>query len=91
LKYCGITSPSRSFETLVHFVQHRNQADGINVEHRLRKTFDARERMIAGHGQNTVKPFAVQEPSFALQAVAIEVLAGEMNDDFLAGIQDGFT
>ena len=46
--------------------------------------------MIAGHGQNTVKPFAVQEPGFTLQAVAIEVLAGEMNDDFLAGLQDGF-
>ena len=72
----------------IHFVEHRQQPDRIDVEHRLGAAMIAGCRIVAAEGQDVVKPFAGELPGFAFEAVAIEVLAREMNQNFLAAVED---
>ena len=37
-----------------------------------------------------MKTFAIQQPRFAFESVSIEVFAGEMNDNFFAGVKNRF-
>jgi len=75
-------------QPLIHLVQHRYQADGIDVEDRLGETFVSRGGIIAGHGEDIVKALAVEQPRFAFESVPIQIFAGEMNDDFFARVKD---
>ena len=80
---------SRGVEAAIHSGQQRNEADGVDVEDRLGEAFAAADGVVAGHGEDVVEAFAVKHPGFGLEAVAVEVFAGEVDDDLFAGIEDG--
>ena len=82
---------ARVVETVIHLVQHRNQTDGVVVEDRFRHSLVAADRMVPGHGEDIVKPLAMQLPGFTPQSIAIEVLARKVDDDFFPRIEDGLS
>ena len=45
-------------EPAVHFLQHCDQANGIDVEHGLSETVIAGDWIVSGHGQNIVETLA---------------------------------
>jgi len=80
----------RSNEASIHFIKHCQKTNGIDVEHRLGLSAVALGRIVATESQDIVKSFARKLPSFAFQAVAIEILARKMDQYFFVGIEDRF-
>jgi hypothetical protein len=78
----------RDHEPVVHVLQHGQQAHRVGVEDRLGMAGDAAGGVIAREGEDVGEPSVGQQPSFALESVAVEIFAGEMNDHVLAGLAD---
>jgi hypothetical protein len=76
-------------EAIINSGQQRNEPDGVDIEDGLGAAQAAAEGVVAGHGEDVVEAFAVEHPGFGLEAVAVKVLAGEVDDDLFAGIEDG--
>ena len=60
-----------------------------SLEHRLGRAARAGNRKVARHREDVVKALAVQQPRLALERVAVEVLASEVNDHLLARVKRG--
>ncbi len=83
-KRSGFAVRPGDFQPLVHRAEHGDQAHRIQVEHRQRLPLETRRRVIAGQRQDVVKPLRRVTPGGGFDAVAIEVLAGEVDDELRA-------
>ena len=79
---------ARAIPAAIHLVEHRQQSDRIDVEHRLGAAVVAGCGVVAAEGQDVVETFAGELPGFAFEAVAVKILAREMNQNFLAAVED---
>ena len=67
-------------ETAIHLLEQPEQADRIDIKHRLAPSADPRSRIVAGQHEDIVKTLAREMPRLALKAITIKILTGQMND-----------
>lgn len=72
---------SGDLEALVHRTQESDQADRVEVEDRFGDAAKAGARIVAGDRQDVEKTFGRVAPGGGFQAVAIHVLAGQVDDN----------
>jgi L-lysine 2,3-aminomutase len=66
--------------------EQRQEADGIDVKDRLGAAADADARVVAAQDQEIAETLVGQVPGLALQRVAVEILAGEMDHGLASGV-----
>ena len=82
----GLPPRPGTLEPLVHRPQQRDQADRVEVEHRLGPAAEAAGRIVAGDGQDVLEALGGVAPGGRFQAVAVHVLAGQVQDDAAAAL-----
>ena len=69
-------------QSLVHQPDHLEQPHRVGIEHGRRLTAKALRRIVAAQGQHIRQPGAAQRPQSAFQAVAVVVLARDVDYHF---------
>ena len=82
----GLPPRPEHAQPVVHRPQQRDQADGVEVEHRLGQAAEAAGGIVAGDGQDVLETFRGVAPGGRFQAVAVHVLAGQVQDDAAAAV-----
>ncbi len=80
---------ARHIEPGVHPAEQREQADRVDVEHRLRAAADAVAGIVAAEHKQVVETLAGEVPRLALQRVAVEILARKVDHHLAAGRLEG--
>ncbi len=77
-----------NLKTFVHRPQHGNQCDRVEVEHRLGKSAESGSGIIAGNGKDVAKTFGRVAPGGGFQSVAVEILAGHVQNNPITTIRN---
>ena len=80
--------PPRPVTLSPSFIDRKSviRADGVEVEHRLGPAAEAAGGIVAGDGQDVLETLGGIAPGGRLQAVAVHVLAGQVQDHAVAAL-----